>query len=198
MWNNFSLYADSLRQGVIAIATNHNVEGARLEDGLTLCVKVLQLFTINAEGDAALLSSLQMDALEATQLLDRTGYRGSLLVDVELYDLVAITLTGIADHDAGFYRTVGSHGGTAQRQVRIAEGGIRQSVAEGVEWVVAHFQVVAGIFAVFVGTLLYRTTRIQVVIIERYLSEGLWHGDGETSAGCSIAQKHVGNGIASL
>ena len=192
------MYPQCRRLGIVAITTYHDVKEPGFKDWFTLCVEVLQLVAVNAEGDAALFTSLQMDALKATQFLDRTGYRGSLLVNIELYHLVAITLASITDHDAGFYRAVGSHGGTAQRQVRIAEGGISQSVAEGVERIVAHLQIVTGIFAIFVGTLLHWSTRIKVVIINRYLSEGLWHGDGKTSAGCYVAKEHVGNGVASL
>ena len=156
------------------------------------------MLTVYAERDALLFASLQVDALETTQFLDGTCNGGCLLVDIELDHLVALALTRILHHDAGLDGTVSLHGGVAQRQVAIAEGGIGQTIAEGVEWVVAHLQIVAGILAILIEALLDRTTRVQVVIIKRNLSQCLWHSDREASAGSSIAEEHVGNGVASL
>ena len=166
----FHLQHQRLR--VDTVAAYHDVKAAGLEDGLSFSIHILQLFATNTERHAALLASLQMDALETAQLLHRTGYGCCLLVDIELYNLVTIALTGIADGNAGINGAVALHGVAAQRQVAIAEGGIGQSITEGVEGIVAHLQVVAAILAVVGSTNGHGTTGVQIVVIDNRWAPG--------------------------
>src|SRR5699024_9976673 len=85
----------------------------------------------------------------------------------------------------------------AERDVTVLEGGVAQAIAERIQRVVAHIQVVAAEllepFAFF-----QRTAGILVVVCHRQLAHILRESGGQLTAGANVSEHYVGNGVCSF
>lgn len=96
-----------------------------------------------SEGHCLGFAALQMDALKAFQFLDGTGNACTDVVDVELNNLVAVAFSSVLYGERSLNGAVCVHRGSTESKVAILVCGVRQSVSEGIESVVAHVHVIA-------------------------------------------------------
>ena len=97
-------------------------------------VKVAQSFFIYGEGNFFLFARSQFHFLETFQLFDRTGQRGFLITDIQLYDFLSFAVTGILH---GYGKTdliIGRHHFLISRRFAISKRCVRQPVSEGEQW----------------------------------------------------------------
>ena len=121
-----------------------------------------------------------MDACKALQLANGRGDRGGGVAGVELHDFVACTHACVAHVYADGEGVVGGQGGGVELEVAVGEGGVAETVAEGVE---------GGTCEVAVGAVCHA-----VVGEGGQVADGLVEGDGEASGGVVVAKEDVGDG----
>lgn len=85
----------------------------------------------------------QVDALEAFQLFHGAGNAAHQVADIELYDFICIVVTRIGYGYGSGQLAVRIQLLGAERDVTVLEGGVAQAIAERIQRVVAHIQVVA-------------------------------------------------------
>ena len=138
-----------------------------------------------------------MDALEAFQLFHGAGNAAHQVADIELYDFICIVVTRIGYGYGSGQLAVRIQLLGAERDVTVLEGGVAQAIAERIQRVVAHIQVVAAEllepFAFF-----QRTAGILVVVCHRQLAHILRESGGQLTAGANVSEHYVGNGVCSF
>jgi hypothetical protein len=108
------------------------VKLARLGGQLHSPIVKGQVIRPDREFDAAAFARPQPDSLEPLQLPDRTGHAAHEVADVQLHDFVGLDIAGIPDdrpHRDGFTERQLA---AADLDVRVAEPGVGQPVAERV------------------------------------------------------------------
>ena len=139
-----------------------------------------------------------MHPAEPLEFLHRTAYLCHKVAYVQLYYLVGIALSRIRNVDTHLHRTVYGHAVGAEPGLGILKRGVAQAVAEWIERVVAHIEIVALVLAVRLYALGNRAPRAHVIVVERYLPYRLRHGHGELSRRDTVAKEHVADGVGSL
>ena len=91
----------------------------------------------------------QVDALEAFQLFHGAGNAAHQVADIELYDFICIVVTRIGYGYGSSQFAVRIQLLGAERDVTVLEGGVAQAIAERIQRVVAHIQVVAELLEPF-------------------------------------------------
>ena len=182
---------------IAAVGSNHYVELAGFVYILYVVVVELQQFGGNGEGHLLAFAFLQVDALEAFQLFHGAGNAAHQVADIELYDFICIVVARIGYGYGSGQLAVRIQLLGAERDVTVLEGGVAQAIAEGVQRVVTHIQVVAAEllepFAFF-----QRTAGILVIVCHRQLAHILWESGGQLTAGANVSEHYVGNGVGSF
>ena len=180
---------------ITAIPAYHHLEVAWLCHKLQVAVIELKHVCVDIESDITAFACLQGDALKALQLLDRPADGCCQITDIELNNLVGIILAGVLHIDSETEFAAGIHRRAAQSRFAIFKRGVAKSESERIERVIAHIDIVALIFAILFRSLRYRASRVQMIIINRYLSESLWHSHGEMTRRRLLAEYHIADGI---
>ena len=128
---------------IAAVGSNHYMELAGFVYILYVVVVELQQFGGNGEGHLLAFAFFQVDALEAFQLFHGAGNAAHQVADIELYDFICIVVTRIGYGYGSGQLAVRIQLLGAERDVTVLEGGVAQAIAERIQRVVAHIQVVA-------------------------------------------------------
>ena len=126
-----------------------------------------------------------------------TGDAAHAVAQVELDHLGSVARAGVGQGDGGGDFAVLVHLRLVQADVTVLERGVRQAVAEGVERLVGHVEVVAAELRKPVA-LFERASGVLVVVVERNLPHVAGEGHAQLAAGVDVAEQHVADGIGGL
>ena len=173
-----------------AVWAYHDFKVTRLQHIVEMGVVELQQIICDFKLHLLTFTLLQMDTLEALQLLHWTGNACYHIVDIQLNNLITIIVASVRYGDRCC--------APVKNDVAIVEGGVAQTIAKRIERIISYVQIVTGEFCERIRALSYRPARRQMVVIERFLSCGLRHRDGQFATGYFVAENHIANGITSL